>query len=236
MYVNLKFQLHMIYSLDHCLPVSVHATCVDISAADTYDVYIWTFGSDRPELPATTTQSLTYRPTEPLPDNTRILWQIIYSSIDNLQGIPTETTRVPGPVWGFITRPYPDLAVTEVTVPGSAFSGASFAVQYTVENIGNANTALQNSAGNVVRFWLDYIYIDTTPSFDAARLVARVWQTRSLDAMDGYQQEVTISLEDADIGQFYVRVMTDVGSRVSLLSIDVVSCIEYASMNKNTLE
>ena len=189
---------------------------VVVLAAETYEVYVWSFGSPRPADPVVTTSSLFYAPVQPLPDNTQILWQIIYVSTENFQGIPTEPSRVPGPVWGFVTRPYPDLAVTDVIVPESAFSGGSFTIEYTVQNLGNANTALQNSRGNVVRSWRDWVYISTSLSFETQMFAGEVRQTRSLDPMDGYRQEFTIDLDDDDIGQFYVRVITYARSVVRL--------------------
>ena len=122
------------------------------SAATSYEIYIWEFGEDRPVEPYAITSNTFYMPDPMLPENTQILWQVDFV-------VPGESQKIPSPIWGFTTRPYPDLEVSGIVVPDFTYSGTMFDIQYTVENFGGANTAYPNRYGIAIRSWYDAIYI-----------------------------------------------------------------------------
>ena len=126
------------------------------TAATQYDIYIWRYGEERPTQPSGSTSRLYFRPSDPFPQNSQILWQLFFH-------VPGANGTTPGPIWGFVTRPYADLTVSSIDVPVLAYSGDTFDVQFTVENIGGANTAYPDTYGYVARRWYDYIYFGELP-------------------------------------------------------------------------
>ena len=121
-------------------------------AATSYEIYIWNNGDERPTEPYAQTSFTSYTPSPLLQENTQILWQIQFL-------VPGENQSIPSPIWGFTTRPYPDLKVSEIIVPDFAYSGTTFDIQYTIENQGGANTAYPTRYGTVIREWYDAVYI-----------------------------------------------------------------------------
>lgn len=167
--------------------------------ATAYRVYIWPESAgERPSVPVAVVHRLRYTPTIAYPPGTRMLWQIEYV---------LENGTFPSPVWGFETESRPDLEVTDVTVPSSAFSGQSFGVRWTVTNVGNLS---------VTRFFYDALYLNRLASFQGSRFLARVEQRRFLDPGDGYSFEMEVNLREDDIGMFHVFVDTDSSNDVSL--------------------
>ena len=161
--------------------------------ANSYEVFVWSFGSERPAEPTAVVSVLEYHPLSNYPPGTRLLWQVYY-----VTGI---NTTVPSPIWGFMTQAFPDLAVTDVTLPAVAFSGQDFEVSWTVINVGNVTTGVSR--------WADSIYIGLTTSVTDRRFVKRVFQNRLIDPQDGYVSQTTIDLEEDDIGNYFVFVETD---------------------------
>lgn len=82
---------------------------------------------EQPNEPLVVTNHRSYTPMNRFSTLTRILWKIVYILDDS---------EIPSPIWGFTTRAYTDLTVTQITIPDTTFSGQSFDVQWTVENIG----------------------------------------------------------------------------------------------------
>lgn len=104
-------------------------------SATQYQLFLWKRDEVKPLTPVTITSQRSYQPQMPYAQNTQFLWQIGYV-------VPSDngTDIIPSPVWGFQTKPFPDLRVASITVPDSAYSGQSFVVSWTVENIGAAST------------------------------------------------------------------------------------------------
>ena len=80
-----------------------------------------------------------------------------FSQIEYILQEGTDDTHgqnvIPGTVWGFQTRAYPDLTVTSVTLPDSAFTGQDVTVEWTVENIGKATFTLRVKVVVVLVIW-----------------------------------------------------------------------------------
>lgn len=166
--------------------------------AYSYEVYVWVLGTEKPDEPTAVVPELEYHPSVNYPPGTSILWQIEYVTGAN--------TTVPSPTWGFTTQSFPDLTVTDITLPPFAFSGQNFEVSWTVINVGNITTG--------VSLWSDAIYIGRTTDFTESRLVNVESQNRLIDPQDGYVSHATIDLEVDDIGNHYVFVETDLTYKV----------------------
>ena len=164
-----------------------------------YRVYIWPRDNPRPELPTTSTTNLQCTPS--LNPGIWYSWQIEYVN-------STNSVINMSPVWSFETRPYPDLTVTTINLPDTAFSGQSFEVSWIVINIGNITTPQ--------RMWSDAVFYG--PSVTEARLIRRGPTVRHNSFVDptgdGYTASATINLGNQDLGNFYVFVETDIYRQV----------------------
>ncbi len=182
-------------------PINQELRWPQYPSATSYQVYIWReLEGDRPARPTIVTTQRSYTPSPEYPPGTQMLWQIEYVLDVNM--------TVPSPVWGFETEHRPDLNVTDVTIPETAFSGQSFDVTWTVLNTG--------TLGVTTFFYFDDIYLSRTLSISDGRRVRRVTQRRFLDPNDGYRVTTEVNLADSDIGVFYVFVIADATYAVSL--------------------
>jgi len=161
----------------------------------TYSIYIWRYGQNRPDVPLAVLYNTIYRPAEAYPAYTRMLWQVVYS---------VSGTDISGSVWGFVTRPFADLTVTDISTPATAFSGLLVEITWTVRNIGNVSTSLSTSR------ICDDVYFGRSDDFQNAVLRSQNCVQRYVDPDDGYQSTNHIQLLDDEVGQFYVYVKVDV--------------------------
>ena len=166
---------------------------------ESYRVYIWKRNDNRPSQQTSEVTALQYAPQLSFYPGTWYNWQIEYV-------VGTDMT-VQSPIWSFETRPYPDLVVTAIILPEMAFSGQTFGVSWTVENIGNI------SSGSSL--WHDSIYIGPTTEFRSSRRAAVVVHRSFLDPHDGYTASGTIRLNPTDLGSYYVHIETDIYQYVS---------------------
>ena len=99
-----------------------------------YNLYIWPYNTPQPTEPIQNhTMYTSYTVQSPFTPTQQILWQIEYI---------VEEVLYPSPVWGFTTRSYANLVVTDIVLPETAFSGQSFDIQWTVENKGNVDAQI----------------------------------------------------------------------------------------------
>ena len=173
--------------------------------AYSYQVFVWEYETDRPHEPTAIVDTHEYTTPTNYPPGTRLLWQIEYITDTNM--------TVPSPIWGFMTQSFPDLSVSDIIVPDYAFSGQQFDISWTVINVGNISTS--------VHVWYDAIYIGRTTDFTMSRQVHLQQQNRFVDPEDGYVSQAVVSLEENDIGNYYVFVETDIFDHVSLQGIPI---------------
>ena len=169
--------------------------------ATRYRVYIWPHSRNRPTQPTSEVVVLQYAPRPSFYPGTWYDWQIEYIIGTNM--------TVQSPVWSFETRPYPDLAVTSITLPEMAFSGQTFEVSWTVENVGNLSSTSSD--------WCDSIYIGSSTDFRFSRRSAVVTQRSFIDPQDGYTASGIVTLNPNDLGTFYIHIETDIYHQVNLL-------------------
>lgn len=125
-----------------------------------------------------------------------------------IQYIVNENSTIPSPVWRFETEPHPDLQVFSVSALSFAFSGQSFSVSWTVVNKGNLSVIAPGYA--------DSVFIGHSVNFSSSHLVKTVQQSGFVDAGKMYNTEVEVSLQDDDVGSYYVFVQTDSSNRVRI--------------------
>ena len=164
-----------------------------------YRVYIWPVGDDRPEQPASEITALQHYPQPSFYPGTRYSWQIEYITGTN--------GSVQSPIWSFETRAYPDLTVTSIRLPAMAFSGQTFEVSWTIENIGNLSSGSS--------YWNDAVYIGPSTEFRRSRRATVITHRSFVDPQDGYTESGMVNLNPTDLGTFYVFVETDVYQQVN---------------------
>ncbi|MCC9601047.1 carboxypeptidase regulatory-like domain-containing protein [Stieleria sp. JC731] len=107
-------------------------------------------------------------------------------------------------------QPFPNLIVSNVTVPDTAFSGQSTGVSWTVENIG--------TRGTNAPIWNDSVYLSTDtvfdPQFDV--FLGRTPNQSFLDVGSSYRTEdFQVTLPRGINGPYYFLVIADSDSRVN---------------------
>ncbi|PIK41260.1 hypothetical protein BSL78_21899 [Apostichopus japonicus] len=167
--------------------------------AISHRVYIWRYEDERPMEPAKETTELMYRPSSPYPHGARMLWQVEYV-------IAGEVTIVPSPIWGFITRSFPDLTVGEIVIPDFAFSGQAIAISWEVSNVGQMGVP---GTGR-----LDYVYFSLLPDPTDLEFSNFEYVERFVDPGDGHIVTSTWILPEDLVGTYFVFVETDVSRAV----------------------
>ena len=213
---NITFQ-QIVHILDQQLPDNPADRQVNVAinevlqwhqypGAVSYRVYIWPVNSNRPEQPTSEVTALQYFPQPSFYSGTRYSWQIVYLiGADRI---------VQSPIWSFETRAYPDLTVTSISLPAMVFSGQTFEVSWTVENIGNLSSSSS--------YWNDAVYLGPSTEFHTSRRAAIIAHRSFLDPQDGYTESGTVNLNPTDLGTFYIFVETDVYRQVTTLL-----CLEF---------
>lgn len=107
-------------------------------------------------------------------------------------------------------QPFPNLIVSDVTVPDTAFSGQSTVISWTVENIG--------TRGTNAPIWNDSVYLSTDtvfdPQFDV--FLSRTPNQSFLDVGSSYRTEdFQVTLPRGINGPYYFLVIADSDSRVN---------------------
>ncbi|KAL3876028.1 hypothetical protein ACJMK2_033915 [Sinanodonta woodiana] len=163
--------------------------------SSSYQVYIWKVGSMRSNISIRRTTSTYFTPQKPLDAGTKYFWQVefILESVNK--------TNFFGPKWGFETRSFVDLIMKSIEVPPVAYSGTSFDVKWTVQNIGNLSTE--------ARYWYDHVYLSFNNNFGTSRYVGYKMQWTILFPGDAYSSQMTVPLRHDDLGYAYLYVYTD---------------------------
>ncbi len=106
-------------------------------------------------------------------------------------------------VWSFTTFKMPDLQVTQVQVPGTAWSGQTFQVTWHVSNTGTGETRTP--------VWYDKLYLSPDTSFDPdVDTFLGIFENISyLDTAQSYSNTATFTLANGISGNYYVFVQTD---------------------------
>lgn len=101
----------------------------------------------------------------------------------------------------------PDLAVTNITAPPTAFFDQEIQVQWTVSNNGTGPTNAPN--------WTDRLYIGPNPSLNAATLLATTSNVSFLDTGESYVASATVRVPRGISGNYHLIVNTDINNAVN---------------------
>jgi hypothetical protein len=168
--------------------------------ATSYDLTLWPEGESRPGTPTVTGLTGTsYNPPGNFPTDARYYWDVLAR---NNAG----TTQ--GAQWSFVTETLPDLEVTGITVPPTAFSGQPFEISWIVTNNGDR--------GTTVATWYDRVYVSTSPTFDSATAVYLGQRSNPayLGPGESYARQAEFTLPQGISGNYYAFVVTDATNRM----------------------
>lgn len=141
-------------AIDQQLPLSL--SWLPGSAAINYDLYLWDSAASIPTTPYVTNISTVQYiiPAGALLYNKAYKWKVVSKSA---------CLQTEGPVQQFRLKKLPDLAVSEVQVPATAFSGQTISFSWKVTNNGPGSTTTNQS-------WNDAVFLsfDSIPNFTIA--------------------------------------------------------------------
>ncbi|HQX55000.1 MAG TPA: CARDB domain-containing protein [Pyrinomonadaceae bacterium] len=95
----------------------------------------------------------------------------------------------------------PDLQVTNITAPATAFFDQEVQVQFTVTNTGSGPT---NATG-----WTDELYLAVNQTLNGANVLTRAQNVSSLNPGESYVTSLTVRIPRSLQGSFYFLVQTD---------------------------
>lgn len=124
------------------------------SNALSYDLYVWDSAATQPATPwAGDIPHVSYTiPNGALAYNKTYKWKLVSKNA---------CLQTDGPVQQFRLKPLPDLFVSDVHAPATAFSGQTITIDWTVTNNGPGNSTTNQS-------WNDAVFLsfDTVPNFN----------------------------------------------------------------------
>jgi RHS repeat-associated protein len=103
--------------------------------------------------------------------------------------------------------PIPNLQVSSVTAPLTAFSSQSTEIQWTVKNVGNGATSSP--------YWSDVVYLSLDNTFDNTDIyLGQANNPSYLNAGDSYTNHLDVTLPLGISGNYYFLVQTDIHNNV----------------------
>jgi|GEM_PF-2939345 len=141
-----------------------------------------------------------------LQPNTKYYWRV--------RGINSIGQGAWSLVRSFTTWKAPDLVVTNVTAPGTSYSGRNVEINWTVKNTGVGPTSVPD--------WQDYIYIQPDSIFNpnAADEIGHSANVSALNINESYVGKLEVTLPEGIAGKFYIFVYTDKTNNQAELSND----------------
>ncbi|TVQ13276.1 MAG: hypothetical protein EA361_09925, partial [Bacteroidetes bacterium] len=120
---------------------------------------------------------------------------------------PFDTNNVLSVPVTILAGSYPDLMVSEVSVPEQMIAGESVTLSWTVLNQGEG-PALGN--------WRDRVYISANEAFNPASARTLITRNRvaELQPEESYYNQVDVDIPAQFQGEYYVHVLTDLQNRV----------------------
>lgn len=167
--------------------------------ATSYDIYLWKSTDPVPTSPWKTISQINYIYNYDLLFGTTYNWKVVAKN---------SCYQTVSPVQTFTTRFLPDLLVTNVQVPTSAYSGQNFTLTWTVKNQGSGNSTAQQ--------WYDRVYLSTDATLETAvdLYLGQVANLSYLDVNQSYVQSESFVLPQGISGNYYLFVHTDGGNHL----------------------
>jgi len=166
-----------------------------------YDLYLWPNGEERPTVPtvADITELSTIVRNINVSYGSQYSWQIVAKDA---------CTQVPGPVQNLTFRSLPDLTVSSVIAPGTAFSEETIEVEWVINNAGQGNTGDKD--------WYEGVYLSLNPIFNVndAQYIKGLPNVKALSAGEDYTQTTSITLPRGIQGDYYIFISVDAGRRI----------------------
>ncbi len=163
-----------------------------------YDLVVWPAADTMPAVPTVQNFRLPSRPVPfALEYGVTYHWRV---SAKNIAG------STPGPVWTLTTQDVADLVVSDVQVPGVAYSGQAIDVGWTVTNIG--------VAGTTTPAWRERFYLSLDSVFiqGGDPLLGEIQNPTALGAGESYSNNHTFVLPNGTFGVYRLLVITDGGT------------------------
>ena len=167
-----------------------------------YNLFLWEEGKPVPSSPYQSGIYGTSTRVSNLKSGNGYRWKIV--SINECSSIESD-------VQTFITKPLPDLIVTDINAPKEVESGSQFTVSFKVKNTGQTAT--------VSGQWMDAVYISTDSTMNAGK-----WQMMSkynagqLGVNESYTQTFAITMPAEYSGKYYLFAATDTQNSMAELS------------------
>lgn len=208
------------------------------SNALTYDLYMWDSSATQPTIPyAANLTNVSYTiPQGLLLYNKAYKWKVVSKNA---------CLETDGPVQYFRLKELPDLIVSNVQAPASAFSGQTISISWRVANAGPGNTATNQN-------WTDAVFLsfDTIPNFNITPntspaawsqlefpvrplLVGTRNNVSALDSGQHYDNNINFTLPLNYSQPLYAYVITNYPANNSLLQMTVINDTARASQAIN---
>ena len=176
------------------MPTSTTLSWSPAENATHYDLYIWADGGTAPTTPLYSNLDEISVTVPFLSVGTTYNWYILPKSPCQI-GQPSVTQQ-------FTVTEVPDLVVSGIEGPSTAFSGTEIEVRWTVTNQGEAGTG-SNS-------WKDYVYLSNDDSYSLGDIfIGSFTRPFSLSPNQSYEGVATYQLPPCISGDYYVIVFTD---------------------------
>ncbi|GAB1544710.1 hypothetical protein NUACC21_73860 [Scytonema sp. NUACC21] len=106
--------------------------------------------------------------------------------------------------------PFPNLRVSSVTAPLTAFSSQKTVIEWTVTNTGTGSTSAP--------IWYDAIWLSLDDKFDSSDIyLGKVENTNYLNVNESYTNSLTVTLPETVNGNYHFLVKTDYNAQVQEL-------------------
>jgi len=160
--------------------------------ATMYDVYVWDTTSSKPTSPTYSNLSqISQQISSGLTYGMKYNWQVIAKN---------SSCETPGLIQQFQMKFLPDLQVTSVSVPSTAFSSTNVTISWTVKN-----TGMGNASGS----WYDRLYLSDDAIFGSDIYLGEYLNPSALSANSDYSNNASVRLPDGISGTYRVFVLTD---------------------------
>jgi subtilase family serine protease len=182
------------------MPTSTTLSWSPADNATVYDLYLWAEGNPEPTTPWFQDIDEIIVTVPFLSVGTAYNWYILPKSPCQI-GQPSVTQQ-------FTVTEVPDLVVSGIEGPTTAFSGTEIEVRWTVTNQGEAGTGTNS--------WKDYVYLSTDASYSFGDLfIGSYTRPFSLSPNQSYEGIATYQLPPCISGDYYVIVFTDAVNTLS---------------------
>ncbi|MEM7102507.1 MAG: CARDB domain-containing protein [Bacteroidota bacterium] len=182
------------------LELPVNFSWAPVANATSYDVYVWEAGNSQPGTATYPGLTVINFDEFSLAYGTQYQW--VVHAVNACE-------EIPGPVQTFTIIERPDLIISNLNFPATAFSGEEVQVSFQVDNIDEGATGMTT--------WGDRVYLSADdeyqPGLDDS--FGSSLNVTALNGFESYLQMVTLTIPQGFIGTFYLIVRTDDGGYVN---------------------